>query len=340
MSTKEKNPLFVFSHSTIKNNKTIEYYKVNNTVYKNIYIDAYDMNLNIIKRDKVLYFTKHYPLEMYQIRVKNDVVKRLSNIDALHKFFANTNCDIKDGIFISGDHSLIVYDVESNISYPVSPKQIMLLNKTSKENLFLIQRINDSRQLQETWKQVFQTSKNKFITFERFYLQQLVLLPIDWFEFVYREDVKIAYDFTTETTKTFLTKDGLVLMDTVTVFSLHTEEAKREAWEKLRFSKQLYSVQKVNEYISDLGKDMIYGYWYASKQTKIKEKETVKTFNPSKVYKTLEELKQDFYKHGSSYDITDLVVIEDIEGNICKTTISEALLTLAIKKILNDTSLT
>jgi len=340
MSTIEKTPLFVFSHSITKDGKTIEYYKINDTVFKNIYIDAYDMNLNVIKKDKILYFTKHYPLEMYQIRVKDDIAKRLSNIDTLHKFLANRNSDIKDGIFVSGDHSLIVYDTENNISYPISPKQIMLLDKTSKENLFLIQKINDSRQLQETWKQVFQSNEKKFITFERFYLQQLVLLPIDWFEFVYREDVKIAYDFTTETTKTFLTKDGLVLMDTVTVFSLHTEEAKREAWEKLRFSRQLYSVQKVNEYISDLGKDMIYGYWYASKQAKTKEKESVKTFNPSKVYKTLEEFKHDFYKHGSSYDITDLVVIEDIEGNTCKTTISEAFLILAIKKVLSDTSLT
>jgi len=340
MSTLEKNSLFIFSHSAIKDGKTIEYYKVNNTAYKNIYIDAYDMNLNVIKKDKILYFTKHYPLEMYQICIKDDIGKRLSNVDALHKFFANINSGIKDGIFVSWDHSIVVYDIENNISYPISPKQIMLLDKTNKKSLFLIQKIGDSEQLQEVWKQVFQTSRNKFITFERFYLQHLVLLPIEWFEFVYREDIKIAYDFTTETTKTFLTKDGLVLMDTVTVFSLHTEEAKREAWEKLLFSRQLYSVQKVNEYISDLGKDMIYGYWYASKQAKTKEKESIKTFNPSKVYKTLEELKHDFYKHGSSYDTTDLVIIEDTEGNTCKTTISEAFLILAIKKVLNNTSLT
>jgi len=330
-------PLFVFSHAETKNDKTIEYYKVN-SVYKAIYIDAYDMGAHTLKKDKVLWYTKHYPLEMYQVRLKDDIASRLRNINTLRKLMSEPDCSEKEGVFVSADHSLVVYDANLNISYPTTPLSLINDDSHNLKDLYFIHKIANQKELDEIWKVVLHTTKFKRPIFERFYLQKLALLPITWFEFIKREDITVAYDFTTETTRTFLTREGLVLMDTVTVFSLHTEEAKREAWEKLRFSKQLYAVQRVDDYIADLGKDMIYGFWYATKQAQTKDK--AKTFNPNKVYKTLEELKQDFYKSGSSYELTDFVTIEDVEGRTCKTTIAEAFLILAIKKTLSDTSLT
>jgi len=318
--------------------KQIVYYAPNQELVDKITIEAIDPSTGQVVEDEILFLTKHEPVDCYQV-VFRPQHRILAKYEPLKPYDPDLPPTDDNAILITDDHSLVLYDIEVDKLLIESPIRIANEQKYRVNEICLLQKVNDVKLFELLFKtyeplyRVYAQVQNKQLA-QKLLEQHILLLPISMFAFVYVPEIKEAYDLTTVKTKTFSTANGLFVQDTVVVFSLHTEEAKKEAWEKMRFSQQLYSISKANDTIATLDKNMAYGWYYATMDPKQLGKKTQKHLNKGTVYKDLEHLKADFRKAGPEYTLHDLVTIEDPEGNQCTVEIGKAMLLLAIRKVI------
>jgi len=338
MSADTKNPLFVPVYRKYEPNtgKEVIYYVPNFELVDRITIKAINLNTGQVIDDEVVFLTKHTGIRMFKVSLRKDVTYRDEPI-----FRMLTTHEDEESLYVSDDHSLIVYDALSDKLSYMAPWSLTSKTKEHKNRYFLLQHIDGIRfeYFRRKYRNVFDRLFSLFEQkgFGRLLLQRNILpIPAEHIEFKYDESKTEAYDFTTARTKTFSLSNGLFVMDTIVVFSLHTEEAKKEAWEKMRFSQQLYTITNADSVIADLGKNPAYGWYYATMDTKVLGKKQQKHLNKGKVYKDLLELKEDFRKAGDQYSLHDIVTIEDVDGNICDVEIGKAFLVLAVKKVITE----
>lgn len=317
-------------------NKEVIYYVPNYDLVDKITIKAIDLNTGQVTDDEIVFLTKHTGIKMFKVKLKENT---LYKDEPIFRMFITD--EDEESLYVSDDHSLIVYDLQSDKLSYVSHWQLTSKTKEHRNRYFLLQYIDGIRI--EYFRRKYKSSfSGLFSLFEQKRLGKSLLyrnvlpIPAEHIEFKYVESKTEAYDFTTARTKTFSLSNGLFVMDTIVVFSLHTEEAKREAWEKMRFSQQLYTITNADSVIADLGKNPAYGWYYATVDAKVLGKKQQKHLNKGKVYKDLLELKEDFRKAGDQYSLHDIVTIEDVDGNICDVEIGKAFLVLAVKKVITE----
>lgn len=323
--------------------KSVVYYVPNPRLVNKVCIEAIDLETGQIVKDEILYLTKHENVNMYQMTIKDKYIHIVRNIPI---FSAYTTNEFEKQIYITDDHSLIVYDASADrlvympfykaiepTMYFVQKLDTHVDTKTVYETLITALRKIDKDKKGHVYLSIEQLDQKPLA--KKLINQNCLLVPVNLFDFIYSPNIKEAYDFTTVRTKTFSCANGLFVMDTIVVYSLHTEEAKKEAWEKMRFSRQLHAISNAESTIADLSKNIAQGWYYATLDPKQLGKKQ-KHLNKGKVYKTLEELREDFRKAGPEYTVHDIVTIEDTDGNLCDTEIGKAFLILAVKKVLME----
>lgn len=271
-------------------------YKVNPEY--DVYILTADDKGNI-KENKVIELSIHFNLNGYEIDLK-DEYKHI----AKHKNFR---------FYASEDHSLVAYNLNTETFIKLSPKLIINSIKRGKPKLTLV-----------GLKNYFDNIDNLIKINEK-----LVGIPVEYFDFVYVKDMTM-YDISVEDTKysNFFLSNGICVVDTVIVYALHSEEAKKEALEKMTPSSQFIDPYRNDAYIFGVDKNVVFGLVVGTKDPE-EVSYKPKTFKLTSKIENLDDFINLIRQKGAS--IYDYVII-----NNEKLTIGQYIVQLAIEKGLSE----
>lgn len=267
-------------------------YKVNPEY--DVYILTAD-NQGNIKENKVTELSMHFNLDGYEIDLKEEY----ENL-AKHKNFK---------FYASDDHSLVTYNAKEKILVKLSPKLIINNIKRNNSQLYLVglkNYFNDSDILIKI-------------------NEKLVGIPISCFNFTKVKNMTM-YDISVEDTtySNFFLSNGICVVDTVIVYALHSEEAKKEVLEKMTPSSQFIDPYRNDAYIFGVDKNVVFGLVMGTKNPEeISYKP--KTFKLTSKVESLDDFINLIRQKGAS--IYDYVIV-----NGEKMTIGQYIVNLAIEK--------
>ncbi|MEM0325370.1 MAG: hypothetical protein QXW35_05695, partial [Candidatus Aenigmatarchaeota archaeon] len=265
-------------------------YKVNPEY--DVYILTADDKGNV-KENKVIELSIHFNLNGYEIDLK-DECKSI----AKHKYFK---------FYASEDHSLVVYNLDTKNIVKLSPKLIINSIKRGRPKLALVGLKN------------YFNDSNELIKIN----EKLVGIPVEYFDFTYVKNMTM-YDISVEDTKysNFFLSNGICVVDTVIVYALHSEEAKKEALERMTPSSQFVDPYKNDAYIFGVDKNVVFGLVVGTKEpTEVSYKP--KTFKLTSKIENLDDFINLIRQKGAS--IYDYVIIDNE-----KITIGQYIVQLAI----------
>ncbi len=227
--------LFNFSH--IKNN--IEHYSVSDGV--SIFIDSINIETGKMSKKKIIDYSIHKDLMMYKI---------VDNYDRFKPFW------------VSSDHSLIVYEKDSEKLIKASPIDLII----NVDNYMLVQKIND----------------------------EYIFIECNELSILCDPEITTAADFTVEDNYTFSTDDGIFVQDTMSLYAPLSVEAQQDM-DKLLNPYSPGDPRSVQKYT--FNKDYAFAacviltddkskYWWAKK---IKYKNENTTSGKVKLYECLDE---------------------------------------------------
>jgi len=186
--------LFEFSHR--KNN--IIYYKPTT----DIYITSIDTKTGkVIKKSKIIWLTEHPNCNIWEVILPDN----------------NTKFQVSD------DHSLLVYNIETDKIEKLSPIQISKLNRKKLESLFLISENKYPKSILA--KELLTKHPYNLILHN---LRNLYLIPLSAVKLINTNTKDTLYDITVEDTETLKLTNGLFINDTMMQYFIHTSEAKKE----------------------------------------------------------------------------------------------------------------
>lgn len=271
-------------------------YKVNPEY--DVYILTADDKGNV-KENKVVELSIHFNLNGYEIDLK-DEYKHL----AKHKRFK---------FYASEDHSLVVYNLDTKNIVKLSPKLIVNSIKRGKPKLALI-----------GLKNYFNENENLIKINEK-----LIGIPADFFDYTCVKNMTM-YDISVEDTKysNFFLSNGICVVDTVIVYALHSEEAKKEALEKMAPSSQFIDPYRNDAYIFGADKNVVFGLVVGTKDPE-EVSYKPKTFKLTSKIDNLDDFIDLIRQKGAS--IYDYVIV-----NNEKMTIGQYIVQLAIEKGLQE----
>ncbi|MEM4558170.1 MAG: hypothetical protein QW251_05190 [Desulfurococcaceae archaeon] len=267
-------------------------YKVNPEY--DVYILTADDKGNV-KENKVVELSIHFNLNGYEIDLK-DEYKHI----AKHKYFK---------FYASEDHSLVVYNLDTKAIVKLSPKLILNSIKRGKPKLALVGLKN------------YFNDHDSLIKIN----EKLVGIPAEYFDFTYVKDMTM-YDISVEDTKfsNFFLSNGICVVDTVIVYALHSEEAKKEALEKMTPSSQYIDPYRNDAYIFGADKNVVFGLVIGTKEPE-EVSYKPKTFKLTSKIDDLNDFMNLIRQKGAS--IYDYVIV-----NNEKMTIGQYIVQLAIEK--------
>lgn len=285
--------IFKLHKTVISNNK------LKGLVYKvNDKYDVYVLTANRngeVKENKIIEYTVHFNLKGFKFNLKEE-----------YKDIYLSKADFE--FIVSNDHSLLVYNIADKKIIKMKPEHIIL----NKKNYGLV-----------ALKNHFKENSLPEIS------EKLVYIPINYLEYKRVKDMTM-YDISVEDTEfdNFFLSNGVCVVDTVVVYALHSEEAKKEAIEKMAPSKQYVDPFKSEQFIFDVDKNIVFGLVYGTKDAKelglsykpklFRLKEDVKDYN-----ELLAKLKN------TGFSIYDYIQTKDGK----KYTIGQYLVELAINKV-------
>jgi hypothetical protein len=265
------------------------------TVDKDYEVEILTINLNgQLRWSKIVEVSVHLNLDGYSIQLKDE--------------YAN-NLKMKQTNFkVSSDHSLLVYDVSKQKIIKATPKKI----SRNLDNYYFI----------GYPKKLF----NNYIEIEQY--KDLAFIPCSWFEFKPEQKLTL-YDISVDDSNYcyFHISPGIFVVDTAIVYTLHTEEAKKEALEKMSLSKNLISSENINNFTYGIDKNALFGlivgsqtsqdlgYKYSPKEFK---------FNVNSIQELRELLATEL---AGKYTIFDYIYVDNK-----KLTIGQAFIALTIKE--------
>lgn len=226
-----------------KDDKHIKNYDVQDEVW----IYSIDQQTGDIKKKKIINWSIHENLEMYKIERK----KRNSIIS-----------DVKD-LWVSSDHSMVVYNKENGLLERLSPKDIL----ENKKQYFLIRYkleniSKDVNMFTNTFNYVINEDNNlTYVTKELLHKQEndeIEFIPCDCLDITLDPNLTIGYDLTVEDYKTFITDQGLFLYDTMAVYVPISKEAQEEAKNKLM---RTTGTNSINESLFEISKEALTGIY-------------------------------------------------------------------------------
>ncbi len=270
--------------------------KINTLIYKpvdnvEVYITAMDLNGNV-KDQKIEYFYVHFGLNGYKITY--DTTTNYYKVDLREN----------KSFIVSNDASLVVYNKRINKIIRLTP-QLAIKNK---EHLYFLV---DASLVQNC----------------ELYNDRLALIPLTAFSFEKVKNVTMYdFSFADKEYTNFQIANGIFVVDTVVVHALHTEEAKKEAREKMFLSKVLTGLEHGDAITSSIGKNAVFGLIYGSLDPKLVNYKPKKLkIDVSKV-KTKEQLLE-LLKQEKEWCVYDYI------GN---KTVGQLLIELTINQVLQN----
>lgn len=191
----------------------------------------------------------------------------------------------------SEDHSLIIYDGDKKKYDKISPKKLL---KLKDKKLFFIQKSGNN----------------------------IFYLPLKDINIEFNKNETIGYDFTVEDFYTFCTFDGVFVQDTMTVYTVHSDQSIKEAKEKMLV--RLDGNESIQSLTYGLSKECYLGLYELTKQNSInKEKHMSDEYVKNLFSKILKffvlENNDEIYKlwmneiiNNNYYDVYDLIIYKDI----------------------------
>lgn len=224
--------------------------------------------------------------------------------------FKNKIKSASKSMIVSDDHSLVVYDTQKKTIRKATPRSVYRDRSMYYFVGYPVGMFEDCIRIQE--------------------YPDLAFIPVDWFEFRKTKDV-VLYDVTTADAEynLFRTALGLFVVDTAIVYAVHTEEAKKEAQEKMTLSKNLISSESISDFTYGIDKNALFGVIVGSQTAQeLNLKYKPKEFKIN--VKSLDELKQKLKTElAGKYSIFDFVYVD---GK--KMTIGQAFISFAIQNAL------
>ena len=178
---------------TNENGVIVTEYRVNPEFKGEIRILAISPETLDVSYKKIIGFTKHNNLKMYEVS---------------SRYF--------DTFYVSEDHSLIAYDERLDCVRKVSPLEIIV----EKERYYL---------LRYGYEDDIDISSDIVKKLRR---NNVGLIPCSEISIRREPSINTAYDFTVEDYYTFSTKDGVFVQDTAGVYFIDTYEGRKEIFEK------------------------------------------------------------------------------------------------------------
>ncbi len=268
--------------------------KVNTLIYKpiedaEVYIKTIDYNGNV-KEQKITEYYIHFGLSGYKITYKEE-----SN-------YYKVNLKENKTFIVSNDHSILVYNNKKQKIEKATPKKI--LRDIDNYN-FLVEAslVQNCKLLNDN----------------------VALIPASAFTFEPVKDVTM-YDFSVEDDNycNFQIANGIYLVDTVVAHALHSEEAKKEAQEKMFLSKQLTSIENYDAMTATINKNAVFGLVYGSLDPKDVKYKPKKLKIDMKNIKTKKELLQKL-KENPGWSPFDLIGDKTVAQWLIDLTIEESL---------------
>ncbi|MGC9079936.1 MAG: hypothetical protein ACP5G1_04320, partial [Nanopusillaceae archaeon] len=208
--------------------------KINTLIYKpisnaEVYIKTID-NAGNVKEQKVTEFYIHFGLSGFKITYNEEAN------------FYKVNLRENKSFIVSNDHSILVYNMRKNKIEKATPKKIL---RDINNFYFLVE--------------------SSLVQNCKLLNSNVALIPAS--AFIYEEVNNVTmYDFSVEDDKycNFQIANGLYLVDTVVAHALHSEEAKKEAREKMLLSKQLTGIESYDAMTATINKNAVFGLVYGS----------------------------------------------------------------------------
>jgi hypothetical protein len=191
----------------------------------------------------------------------------------------------------SEDHSLIIYDSDKKKYDKISPKKLL---KYYDKKLFFIQKHDEN----------------------------IFYIPLKDIEITFNENETIGYDFTVEDFYTFCTFDGIFVQDTMTVYTVHSDQSIKEVKEKMLV--RLDGNESMTTLTYGLSKECYLGLYLLTKPlSNNKEKHMSDEFVKTLFSKILEffvlEDNDKIYKlwmndiiNNNYYDVYDTIIYKNI----------------------------
>ena len=247
-----------------------------------------------IKWSKIIEVSLHAGLDGYNIQPKQEFLPN----------FKLTKFSLK----ASTDHSLIVYDKSKDSLAKATPRKIA--------------RNPDRYYFVGYPQKLF----NRYETIDS--LKDFAFIPCSWFDYIPEQNL-ILYDITTDDPSYcfFHVNPGIFVVDTVIAYALHTEEAKKEALEKMTLSKNLISSESISSLTYGIDKNALFGLIVGSKSAK----ENGYEYQPKEFAYNISDMDQ--LRHLLMSDLAGKYTIFDfiqVDGE--KMTIGQAMIYLTIKQ--------